>query len=80
MFLVVIVHKNRNLTVMLNLLFKGKINHTLLAVHIKKRVQTESQVTRKTVKDQREVAVEVEGMATRVVEYSSKAHSILSIK
>ena len=76
MFLVVIVHKNRNLTVMLNLLFKGKINHTLLAVHIKKRVQTESQVTRKTVKDQREVAAEVEGMATRVVELSSGEYKI----
>merc|ERR1712051_82262 len=32
------------------------------AVHIKKRVQTESQVTRKTAKDQREVVAEVEGV------------------
>ena len=61
---------------MLNLFFKGKINHPLLAVHLKKRVQTESQVTRKTVKDQREVAVEVEGMATRVVEFSSRGYKI----
>ena len=79
LFLVFIVHKNRNLTVMLNLFFKGKINHTLLVVHIKKRVQTESQVTRKTVKDQREVAAEVEGMATRVVEFSSGGYKIKKI-
>ena len=43
-------------------LCKVEINHPLLAVHIKKRVQTENQVTRKTVKDQREVAAEVEGV------------------
>ena len=57
-------------------LCKVEINHPLLAVHIKKRVQTESQVTKKTVKDQREVAAEVEGMATRVVEFSSKGYKI----
>ena len=70
------MHKNRNLNVMLNLSLQSK-NKPLLAVHIKKRVQTESQVTRKTVKDQREVAVEVEGiMATRVVEFSSGGYKI----
>ena len=57
-------------------LCKVEINHPLLAVHIKKRVQTENQVTRKTVKDQREVAAEVEGMATRVVELSSGGYKI----